>query len=183
MALMTSMQQDSTTLPLSHNKVATTPSRRRPRSTIHPMVHSPISPHINVPAGSSWPSKAQQDDSSMSSTLDALTRNSLAQPDLLPPSSFEEFRMPPFDSLAILGHESAHTENREEPRDDESSQTSSLARRTRKSRHNRNTFSLGGTGEDYHSFATPYESPQRRMRNKALGSDQFDEILANVFGQ
>jgi hypothetical protein len=99
--------------------------------------------------------------------------------ELSPVQNFEEFRMPPFDcSNLSLPRPS-------EDYRDSCSPSKVHGRKRPARRHVRSTYTLDGSAEEVHTLMDDLDRPQsrrqRRGRNQALGSQQFEEILLDVF--
>ncbi len=141
------------------------------------------SPHIHInPSDITYKTGSQSDMSICSradSPMDEVTRHYLSPPDLRYNSCFEDFRIPPFSTMATL----PDVLNDSDLRDASSNGTASrLAQRN--PRHRRNMHSLGGPGDDDSQgllAASQMKSPHHRSRNRALSSAQFDDILTEVF--
>lgn len=142
----------------------------------------PESPHILVGTGDSLCTTSSSSDMShpsrCDSPMDIYMSQALTPPELRSMGSFEEFRMPAF-SMSSLHETTCDDELRQVPSWGAPTKTIKPNQR----RHKRTTLSLGGPGEDFQALAAAshVKGPQRRSRNKALVSSQFDQILSEVF--
>jgi hypothetical protein len=106
-------------------------------------------------------------------------RHLLSPNELSPVQNFEEFRMPPFDcsSLALPRSSKDYRDSCSPPK--------VRLRKRPAGRHVRSTYTLDGSTEDLHTLMDDLDRPQsrrqRRGRNQALGSQQFQDILLDVF--
>jgi hypothetical protein len=166
---------------------------QRTRSRSRASIPSDLdSPHIHVGLKSTANRGSQSDlstDSSSESAIDEATRQYLMQPRLGAGTSFEEFRMPAFSSLAHLGHDVNDIDIREFPstaaqsRSYNSSNFRFGAARTRT--NSLDAVMLGAPHGSLCRSSTDGSAVRRihrtRCRNKAMDSRQFDDILDQVF--
>ena len=167
---------------------------RRPLRRSHPtLTNGPShmydleSPFIHVAATevscSSMSPSQTSNASRPDSPMDEITRRQLSPPDFRQMGSFDDFRMPAFSSIASFPERRYDEDLRQLPSLGATVRTQQPA--NHHARHKRNTLSLGGSGEDFQVLvaAGNAKKPERRRRNKALGSAQFDDILNEVFYQ
>jgi hypothetical protein len=152
------------------------------------------SPHIHFGLKTATNHGSQSDmsaDSSSEAAIDEMTQQYLMQPRLGRGTSFEEFRMPPFSSLAYLEQEDlSESDMREFPVSTALSRTPPTTThfsfvQTRMRTVSLDTAMLNVAGGSA-TPPSPAESSVRRFhrtrwRNKAMDSRQFDDILDQVF--
>lgn len=118
------------------------------------------------------------------SSMEDMSRRAPLTPDMRQTNSFEDWRMPAFSSLNSV----PDILRDDDLRDLQSTRaTTQSSQRPQRSSHSSNTLSLGGgcPGEDFQAIAATANTrgSHRRGKNKALGSNQFDDILTAVFYQ
>ena len=144
------------------------------------------SPHVHVTDTSGPCTPVSQSELSMysisgDSPIEGMNRPPPLTPDMRQTSSFDDWRMPAFSSLAAIPDNLRD----DELRDIQSARAAPHSYdRCPRLRDGRNTLTLGERpreGFRPHNPASPRKGCHRRGKNRALGTTQFDDLLTEVF--